>query len=95
MYLGEVGTNLTSLYNILIRLSEDLETTKKELMVTREILKIGIDAFGFFTISISDRKSDRRSARQKNSGKINLLKNCLQWNFDLPTATITALKSDA
>ena len=29
---------------------------------------------GFFTISISDRKADRRSARQKNSGKINLPK---------------------
>ena len=25
--------------------------------------------FGFFTISISDRKTDRRSARQKNCGK--------------------------
>ena len=36
-------------------------------------------SFGFFTISISDRKVDRRSTRQKNSGKINLLKSCLQW----------------
>ena len=37
--------------------------------------------FGFFTISMSDRKSDRISARQKKSGKINLLKSCLQWNL--------------
>ena len=36
---------------------------------------------GFFTISISDRKSDRISARQKNSGKINLLKSCLKWDL--------------
>ena len=28
-----------------------------------------LKTFGFFTISISDRKADRRSARQKNSGK--------------------------
>ena len=37
--------------------------------------------FGFFTISKSDRKSDRISARQKNSGKINLLKSCLRWDL--------------
>ena len=37
--------------------------------------------FGFFTISKSVRKSDRRSARQKYSGKINFLKSCLQWDL--------------
>ena len=44
-------------------------------------------------------RSDRRSVRQINSGKINVLKSCLQWDlipeFDLPTATVTDLKSDA
>ena len=35
-------------------------------------------SIGFFTIS----KSDRISARQKNSGKINLLKCCLQWDLN-------------
>ena len=33
--------NLTSLYNILTRLSEELAARKKELSATREILKIG------------------------------------------------------
>ena len=37
--------------------------------------------FGFFTISISDRKADRISARQKKSEKINLLKSCFQWDL--------------
>ena len=37
--------------------------------------------YGFFSIGISDRKSDRRSTRQKKSGKINLLKRCLQWDL--------------
>ena len=27
------------------------------------------------------RKTDKRSARQKNSGKMNLLKSCLQWDL--------------
>ena len=39
------------------------------------------ETIGFFTTSISDRKADRISARQKNSGKINLLKSCLQWDL--------------
>ena len=38
--------NLTSLYSIMLRLSEDLEATKKELKTTRELLKIG--KYGIF-----------------------------------------------
>ena len=45
----------------------------------------------FFTIS----KSDRRSFRQINSGKINLLKKVAPVGVELATATITHLKSDA
>ena len=40
-----------------------------------------VGTFEFFTIGKSDRKSDRRSARQKYSGKINFLKSCLQWDL--------------
>ena len=46
---------------------------------TNEI--IGCQVIEFFTIGKSDRKSDRRSARQKYSGKINFLKSCLQWDL--------------
>ena len=45
------------------------------------LFTIGWRPIGVFTISISYRKADRRSARQKNSGKINLLKSCLQWDL--------------
>ena len=50
-----------------------------------------IDFIGFFTIS----KSDRRSVRQINSGKINLLKKLPPVGIELATATISHLKSDA
>ena len=39
-FLGEANTNLTTLYSLLVRLSEELEETKRELNATREILKI-------------------------------------------------------
>ena len=50
--------------------------------------------FGFFTISKSNRKSERISARQK-SPENKFTKKLPPVGFDLPTATITALKSDA
>ena len=46
-------------------------------------------SFGFFTIN----KSDRKSVRQINSGKINLLKKLPPVGIELATATITLLWS--
>ena len=50
---------------------------------------------GFFTIGKSDRIFDRISARQKQFRKNKFTKKLPPVGFDLPTATITALKSDA
>ena len=49
LLLGEVNTNLTGLYDMLVHMSEELEAmrqrqlaTEKELNATREVLRIGI-----------------------------------------------------